>query len=121
MPWPPLTVQLAAQRSVGAVVLEAPYSATGDVAARLYPWLPVRLLMKDQYRSIDHIARINAPLLILHGTDDRVIPFDLGQRLFDAAKDPKTFVPLPGQGHDALFTPALWQTEARLLQDLFPG
>jgi uncharacterized protein len=116
-----LAVQLAAQRSVGAVVLEAPYSATADVAARLYPWLPVRLLMQDQYRSIDHISRINAPLLILHGTDDRVIPFDLGQRLFDAAKDPKTFVPLPGQGHDALFTPALWQTEARLLQDLFPG
>lgn len=113
-----LAVQLAALRPVGAVLLEAPYSATVDVAARLYPWLPVRLLMKDQFRSIDHIARINAPLLIQHGTDDRVIPFALGQRLFDAATDPKTFVPLPGQGHDALYTPALWQTEALFIANL---
>lgn len=115
-----LAVQLAAQRTVGAVLLEAPYSATVDVAARLYPWLPVRLLMRDQFRSINHIAQINAPLFIQHGTDDVVIPFDLGQRLYDAAVQPKTLVPLPGQGHDALYTPALWQTEARFLADLFP-
>lgn len=115
-----LAVQLAAQRRVAAVLLEAPYSATVDVAARLYPWLPVRLLMRDQYRSIDRIAQINAPLLIQHGTDDRVIPFDLGQRLFDAAVDPKTVVALPGQGHDALSTTAFWHTEARFVADLFP-
>jgi uncharacterized protein len=116
-----LAVQLAARKTIGAMLLEAPYTATSDVAQRLYPWLPVRLLMRDQFRSINHIAQNRAPLLIQHGTDDRVIPFDFGQRLFDAAGQPKTFVPLPGQGHDALYTRALWQTEADFIAQHFPG
>jgi uncharacterized protein len=116
-----VAVQLAATVPVGAVVLEAPYSAAVDIAAGLYPFLPVRLLMQDQFRSIDHIALVTAPLLILHGTDDRVIPVASGQVLFDAANAPKTLVTLPGAGHDALFTPALWQRELAHLATLFPG
>jgi uncharacterized protein len=116
-----VAVQLASTVPVGALVLEAPYTATVDIAAGLYPWLPVRLLMKDQFRSIDHIAYVTAPLLILHGTDDAVIPFASGQALFAAANDPKTFVTLDGAGHDALFDPALWQRELVHLTTLFPG
>ena len=68
-----------------------------------YPWLPVGLLMKDQYRSRDHIAAVRAPLLILHGAKDRVIPQGFGKRLFDAASEPKTFLSLGPVGHAALF------------------
>lgn len=102
----------AAANPVGAVILEAPYSAAVDIARQAYPWLPVGLLMKDQFRSRDHIARINAPLLILHGDADRVIPQGFGRRLFDAAKDPKTFLSLGPVGHEALFSPATWEKEA---------
>lgn len=105
----------AARNPVAAVILEAPYSAAVDVARRAYPWLPVGLLMKDQFRSRDHIARINAPLLILHGAEDRVIPQGFGQRLFKAAKDPKTFLSLGPVGHDALFSPATWEAEATFI------
>ncbi len=107
-----VAVQLAAKRTVGAVTLEAPYTATVDIAAQLYWWLPVHLLMKDQYRSIDHIAQIHAPLLIQHGTADQTIPFASGQRLFAAAAEPKTFIPLPDQGHEALYQPQTWAREA---------
>jgi fermentation-respiration switch protein FrsA (DUF1100 family) len=105
----------AAANPVAAVVLEAPYSAAVDIARAAYPWAPVRLLMKDQYRSRDHIAAINAPLLILHGEEDRVIPYGFSKRLFDAARDPKTFLSLGPVGHNALFSPATWETEAAFI------
>lgn len=105
----------AAQNPVAAVILEAPYSAAVDIARQAYPWIPVGLLMKDQYRSRDYIARIDAPLLILHGAKDRVIPQGFGKRLFEAAKDPKTFLSLGPVGHDALFSPTTWEAEAAFI------
>ncbi|MBL9050425.1 MAG: alpha/beta hydrolase [Tabrizicola sp.] len=113
-------VQTAARHPVGAVVLEAPYSAAVDIARRAYRWLPVGLLMRDQYRSRDHIARIRAPLLILHGENDDVIPIGFGKRLFKAASDPKTFLSLGPTGHDALFDPDTWAKEVAFLDQLFP-
>ncbi len=115
-----VAVQLAARNPVGAVVLEAPYSAAVDVAAIAYPWLPVRVLMKDQFRSEAHIAAVAAPLLILHGTGDQVIPFSLGKRLFAAAKAPKAFRSLGPVGHQALFTQATWAEGTTFLDGIFP-
>jgi uncharacterized protein len=114
-----VAVQLAAQQPVGAVILEAPYAAAVDVAAGLYGWLPVRWLMKDQFRSTDHIAKVTAPLLILHGTEDRVIPFAMGQHLFAAANEPKQFIAMVGAGHEALFDPATWALEVTFLDAVF--
>lgn len=108
-------VMTSSQNPVGAVVLEAPYSAAVDIARTAYPWLPVGLLMKDQFRTRDHIARINAPLLILHGEADSVIPQGFGKRLFEAAKDPKTFLSLGPVGHEALFSPATWAQEVEFI------
>jgi uncharacterized protein len=115
-----VAIQLAAERPIGALILEAPYTAAVDVAAAHYPWLPVRILMKDQFHSLGHISRVNAPVLILHGTDDSVIPYAHGQRIFAAAPQPKSFVTLDSQGHEALFDPATWALEARFLNQLFP-
>ncbi|MCU0828754.1 MAG: alpha/beta hydrolase [Tabrizicola sp.] len=107
-----VAVQLAARHPVGALVLEAPYTAAVDVAARAYPWVPVRLLMKDQFRSRAHIGQVRSPLLVLHGERDRVIPFAMGRALFDQAGEPKTFLSLGPVGHEALFDPATWETGA---------
>jgi uncharacterized protein len=109
-------VQTAAANPVGALVLEAPYSAAVDIAQQAYPWIPVGLLMKDQYRSRDHIGRVRAPILILHGEADRVIPKGFGQRLFDAASDPKTFLSLGPVGHEALFDPDTWAKGADFIE-----
>jgi uncharacterized protein len=110
----------AARNPVGAVILEAPYSAAVDIARRAYPWLPVGLLMKDQFRSRDHIADVRAPLLILHGENDQVIPPGFGRRLYDAANDPKTFLSLGPVGHEALFDPATWARGAAFIDRLYP-
>ena len=113
-----IAVQTAAQVPVGAVVLEAPFTAAVDIAARAYPWLPVRVLMKDQFRTRAHIADINAPLLILHGEADAVIPAGFGRTVFALAKDPKTFLSLGPVGHEALFDPATWAKGADFIDGL---
>ena len=62
--------------------------------------------MKDQFISRDFIGKVKAPLLVLHGDADRVIPVEQGRRLFEMANEPKELVILPGEGHDAIGTPA---------------
>jgi uncharacterized protein len=92
-------VRLAGERPVGGVILEAPFTATADVAKLSYWFVPVDFLMRDQFRSIDRIGAVEAPLLILHGERDGLIPIRFGERLFAAAREPKRFVRLPGVGH----------------------
>jgi pimeloyl-ACP methyl ester carboxylesterase len=73
-----VAVALASERPVAKVILEAPFTSTADVAAGLFPFVPVRWLMRDQFRSDLRIAAVQAPLLIMHGERDRVVPFALG-------------------------------------------
>ena len=97
-----VAVALASSRQVGRVMLEAPFTSAADVGARAYWFLPVRLLMKDPFRSDLRIAKVSAPLLIVHGTRDAVVPFALGERLFALANEPKRFVRIDGGGHSDL-------------------
>lgn len=106
-----VAVHLAAMKPVGAVALEAPYTATVDVAADLYWWLPVRLLMKDQFRSRDYIKMVHAPLLIQHGELDRLIPVAQGRALFAMANEPKQLVIMPDAGHDFFGNEEMWSRE----------
>ena len=86
-----VAVAIAAEKDVAAVVLEAPYTSTADIAFATYPFIPVRLLMKDQFRSDERIGKVKAPLLMLHGAQDRIIPLSYGERLFALANEPKQF------------------------------
>lgn len=106
-----VAVQLAAARPVAAVALEAPFTAAVDVAAERYWWLPVTLLMKDQFRSRDHIEAVNVPLLIQHGDEDRVVPASQGKALHAMANDPKELVIIPQAGHEIIAAPAVWARE----------
>ncbi len=98
-----VAVQVAAARRVRAVILDAPFTSLTDVAQRAYPFLPVRPFLLDRYESIKYIRRIAAPLLILHGARDRVVPVALGRALFAAAREPKRLEIFPRAGHSDLF------------------
>src|SRR5438093_222607 len=75
------------------LILEAPYSSIADIAAAsLLRVMPVRWLLRDQFHSDERIARITAPLLIMHGGRDSTIPIAFGERLFALAREPKQFV-----------------------------
>jgi uncharacterized protein len=95
-----VAVQLAAGHPVGGVILDAPYTSLADVGARVYPFLPVRALLLDRYDTLSNIGKVRAPLLVLHGEKDLVIPVDMGRKVFAAANEPKELVTLPGAGHE---------------------
>jgi uncharacterized protein len=94
-----VAVRLAAEKPVGKVILEAPYTSTVDLAAGLFPLVPVRWLMHDQFHSDERIGAVRAPLLIMHGARDDVIPIAFGERLFGLAKEPKRFIRYDKGGH----------------------
>src|SRR5713226_8163561 len=97
-----VAVALAAEQPVGKLILEAPYTSTADVAAALLRMVPVRWLMRDQFRSDERMARVTAPLLVMQGARDPTIPIALGERLFALAHEPKQFVRFAEGGHDDL-------------------
>ena len=97
-----VAVPLAAEHPVGDVALESPFTAAADVGASRYWFAPVRLLMKDQYRSDLSIGKVTAPVLVLHGDRDEVVPFALGERLYGLINAPKRFVRFDGIGHNDL-------------------
>jgi hypothetical protein len=74
-----VAVRLTADHDVGAMVLEAPYTSLADLAARRFPFVPARLLIRDPFPSLDRIARVTEPLPILHGTADTRMPLAMGE------------------------------------------
>ncbi|MEM0987822.1 MAG: alpha/beta fold hydrolase [Pseudomonadota bacterium] len=98
-----LATQVAAQRPVQALVLETPFARLCQTARHHYPWVPACVLLWDEHwGSVEVIDQINAPLLVLHGDADRIIPIAHGRALFDAARQPKEFVTYPGGRHNDL-------------------
>jgi uncharacterized protein len=97
-----VAVALAAVKPAARLVLEAPFSSAVDIAAAAYPFVPVRWLMKDQFRSDLRIPNVKAPVLIVHGERDDVIPIASGERLYSLIAAPKRFVRIPEAGHGDL-------------------
>lgn len=97
-----VAVQVAARKPVVGIILDAPYSSMAAVAQYHYPFFPVSTLMRDRYDSAAHIAKVKAPILILHGARDEVIPVRFGQALADAAPEPKTLIIFPEGSHEDL-------------------
>lgn len=93
---------LASQHPIGRLVLESPFTSAVDVGAAVYPFLPVRLLMKDRFRSDQRIGGVSAPVLVLHGARDDVVPIAFGERLFALVKSSKKFVRFPEGSHGDL-------------------
>ncbi len=83
------------------------------LATAAYWWLPVHWLMKDRFDSFAFIGRVHAPLLVIHGDQDHVIPIAEGQKLFAAANEPKQMVVVPGGTHGTIFSPDTWALEMR--------
>ena len=97
-----VAVALAAEHKVGKVILEAPFTSAVDVGAAAYPFLPVRLLMHDRFHSDERIGKVTAPVLVLHGTRDTVVPIAYGERLYALITAPKKFVRLTDGHHSDL-------------------
>jgi fermentation-respiration switch protein FrsA (DUF1100 family) len=97
-----VAVAIAAEKPVGRVILEAPFTSTAAVASLHYWYMPVRLLMKDQFHSDERIGKVTAPLLILHGFQDKTVPYAMGEQMFELANQPKHIVKFLDGGHEDL-------------------
>lgn len=115
-----VAVALASRRPAGALMLAAPFTSAEEVAARAYPWLPVRLMMRDRWRSIERIGSVTAPLVVVHGTADRLIPVEMGRTIYAAAHGPKRMVEIPGAVH-VLEAGAGWDEARRFVEEAIGG
>ncbi len=90
---------LASEVNAGGVVLESAFTSAVDLAAEIYPFIPVNWLMNIRYPSIDYLQQVEMPVLIAHSRGDEVIPYHHGEKLFEAAREPKYFMEMRG-GHN---------------------
>jgi fermentation-respiration switch protein FrsA (DUF1100 family) len=115
-----VATRLTLQRHVKALVLEAPFTSVVDVGKLLWKGFPLGVIMVDQYRTIDRIAGVTAPLFIIHGGRDAIIPLDQARRVFHAASEPKSMTVLPQAGHNDLFERGAWEKVEVFLESLRP-
>ena len=95
-----VAVDLATRVKCGGLVVESSFTSTSDMGQRMFPHLPVRLLVRYRFDSLGKIGRVNCPVLVTHSPDDEMIPYEMGRDLFDAAGPHKTFIPLEGRHND---------------------
>lgn len=113
-----VAVQVGASRQIKAVILESPFSSVTDIGQYIYPYLPVRWLLEERFESIRYIQKINAPLLVLHGERDSIVPARFGKALFTAARAPKSAHFVPDGNHYDLYEHGAWQRIQSFLHGL---
>lgn len=95
--------KLAAENQPKQLILESPYYSLQDLAIKRFPYLPVKWLLKYQLLSHEYIQNVRCPISIFHGTDDSVVPYESGERLFKSLNiRQKRFVSIPDGGHNNL-------------------
>ncbi|MBN1189359.1 MAG: alpha/beta hydrolase [Dehalococcoidales bacterium] len=95
-----VAVETAVRHPPAGLILESAFPSIPFVARRLYPYLPVWPFLSTRYDSISKIKQIEAPVLMLHGDKDNIVPLEAGQRLFEAAEGEKSFYVIPGASHN---------------------
>ena len=84
-----VAIETAKNKDLAGIILESPFTSMVELAQKYYPFLPVKFLLKDKYETIKKLPNINSPLLVLHGKLDSIVPFSMGKKVFEKAKEPK--------------------------------
>jgi len=86
-----VATEIAQNKNFAGIILESPFTSMVDAGKNKYPYLPVRLLLKDKYESNKKIKNIKSPILIMHGKVDNLVPFDMGKKMYELANEPKYY------------------------------
>ena len=84
-----ITAEVAQNENFAGIILEAPFTSMVDMGQKIYPIFPVKFLLKDKYESKNKIKNIKSPILVLHGRKDKIVPFYMGEKIFEMANSPK--------------------------------
>ena len=99
-----VAADLATRVEAGGLILESTFTSIKDMARLAVPVLPVHLLVRTRFDSLEKVPEIRIPILVVHGKQDSIVPFEHGQRLYDAAQGTKELLPIPRADHnDVLF------------------
>jgi len=113
---------LAAKVGPRAVVLHSAFTSVNDLGSQVYWFLPVRFLSRFGYDNVDNLKRISAPVFIAHSRDDDIVPFAHGRKLYEAAREPKTFLEMSGGHNDGfIFTRPEWVAALAAFLDSHAG
>jgi fermentation-respiration switch protein FrsA (DUF1100 family) len=94
---------LGAQNTPAAMIIESSFSSGVDMARRLYPFLPVRLITRLHYPVVEYASRLECPVLVVHSRNDEIIPFEMGQSIYEAVRQRKSFLELRGDHNNGFF------------------
>ena len=95
-----IATRLASLNKPGQVILETPYFSLLDIGQRRFPYLPVKWLLKYEFRSYEYVSSISCPIAVFHGTDDEVIPLESGKKLYESIPGEKEFFLIEGARHN---------------------
>lgn len=98
-----VAARLAAQVPARALILESTFTNLGDMARRHYFWLPTRFLWAEKFNAVGGVSATAIPKLVVHGSRDTIVPYELGQKLYRLGAEPKTFHTVTGAGHNDLY------------------
>jgi len=112
-----VAIQLSLDKPIRGLIVESSFSSVIDMGQKLYPLLPIKWFCRFRYDSASKVSRLNIPKLFAHSLQDDLIPYDLGEKLYQAAAQPKEFVVLESSHNDAgwTLTPAYWRAIEKFL------
>lgn len=96
-----VAARLAARQRPAGLILESSFTSVPDIAAELYPWIPVRWFARLRHATRDHVREVRCPVLVVHSRDDEIIPYRHGESIYAAANGPRTLLTLRGSHNDA--------------------
>jgi len=95
-----VAIEIALKREVKALIIESAFTSTRDMAGSLFLFRAISFILPAHYDNLGKIAGVSVPKLVIHGDHDEIVPFSMGQRLYQAAQSPKRFFPVTGSGHN---------------------
>ena len=95
-----IATEMATRFVSQALILESPFVSIAEMARTILPFFPIGPFLQTQYNVGERIKKIRGPLLVLHGDRDEIVPIEQGKKVFDAAPEPKTFLPIAGAAHN---------------------
>jgi fermentation-respiration switch protein FrsA (DUF1100 family) len=115
-----VAIALASEREIGGLILDAPFTSAADIGAAAYRFIPVRWFMRDPFYSDRRIGKVRAPILVMHGERDLIVPINFGERLFALANEPKRMHRFPLGGHVNLDEHGAMEVVREFLGALYP-
>lgn len=95
-----VALDLATKKTCRSLILESTFTSAQDMAQLMFGAVPMGWLMRSEFASIEKIKKLQVPILILHGDQDDIVPYDFGKQLFEAATEPKEFYEITGAAHN---------------------